>query len=47
MEDRIKPWLEPHLDRRPCAQVLSDTVGTPNTRTPPDFFGIGTAFTGG
>ena len=29
-----------------CA-ILSDTVGTPNTRTPPDFFGIGTAFTGG
>jgi hypothetical protein len=29
-----------------CA-ILSDTVGTPNTRTPPDFFGIGTLFTGG
>ena len=45
MEDRIKPWLEPHLDRR-----LRDPVGyrrMPNTRTPPDFFGIGTAFTGG
>ena len=29
-----------------CA-ILSDTIGMPSTRTPPDFLGIGTAFTGG
>src|SRR5690348_2198129 len=29
-----------------CA-ILSVTVGMPNIRTPPDFFGIGTALTGG
>jgi len=27
--------------------TLSATVGTPSMRTPPDFFGIGTPFTGG
>ena len=43
MKNRIEPWLQPHLDRR-----LRDPVGyRPNTRTPPDFFGIGTPFTGG
>ena len=36
-----------HLERAAVCAILSDTVGTPNTRTPPDFFGIGTPFIGG
>ena len=35
-----------HVFTAVCA-ILSATVGMPNIRTPPDFFGIGTALTGG
>jgi hypothetical protein len=35
-----------HILTAVCA-ILSDTVGTPSTCTPPDFFGIGTPLTGG
>jgi hypothetical protein len=43
-DDRIEPRLQPHLDRR--LRDLSATVGMPRIWRTPDFFGIGTAFTG-
>ena len=47
MEDPGSSSGSSHILTAVTCAILSDTVGTPNTRTPPDFFGIGTAFTGG